>query len=60
MLLFRRSYFSFFVLLFIIEVLIALFVNDRLIRPYVGDFLVVILIYCFILYPFFVILSAKI
>ena len=48
MLLFRRSYFSFFVLLFIIEVLIALFVNDRLISPYVGDFLVVILIYCFI------------
>jgi hypothetical protein len=34
--------------LFLIEVLIALFLHDRIIRPYVGDFLVVILIYCFI------------
>ena len=30
---------------FIIEVLIALFVRDRFIRPYVGDMLVVVLIY---------------
>ncbi|UPT70718.1 MAG: DUF2809 domain-containing protein [Flavobacterium sp. JAD_PAG50586_2] len=30
------------------EVLIALFVHDTIIRPYVGDLLVVILIYCFI------------
>jgi DNA integrity scanning protein DisA with diadenylate cyclase activity len=30
------------------EVLIALFINDNFIRPYVGDVLVVILIYCFI------------
>lgn len=35
-------------LLFITEVLIALFVHDQFIRPYVGDFLVVILIYCFV------------
>ena len=35
-------------LLFIIEVLIALFVHDQFIRPYIGDFLVVILIYCFV------------
>lgn len=34
------------IILFIIEVLIALFVHDNFIRPYVGDFLVVILIYC--------------
>lgn len=31
-----------------IEILIALFVNDGIIRPFVGDILVVILIYCFI------------
>jgi hypothetical protein len=30
------------------EICIALFVHDNFIRPYVGDFLVVILIYCFI------------
>ena len=35
-------------LLFITEVLIALFVHDQFIRPYIGDFLVVILIYCFV------------
>lgn len=35
-------------LLFLIEVCIALFVHDHLIRPYIGDFLVVILIYCFL------------
>jgi hypothetical protein len=34
--------------LLIIEVLIALFVHDRVIRPFVGDVLVVILIYGFI------------
>lgn len=30
------------------EILIALFVHDRFIRPYVGDILVVILLYCFV------------
>ena len=35
-------------LLFIIEVLIAVFVNDKIIRPYVGDILVTMLIYCFV------------
>lgn len=34
--------------LFLMEVLIALFAHDDFIRPYVGDFLVVILIYCFV------------
>jgi len=33
--------------LFIIEVLIALYVHDAFVRPYVGDVLVVILLYCF-------------
>jgi len=35
-------------LLFLIEMIIALFVRDDFIRPYGGDFLVVILIYCFV------------
>ena len=34
--------------LIIIEVLIALFVHDRFVRPYGGDVLVVIVIYCFL------------
>ncbi|MFT5385169.1 MAG: hypothetical protein ACI81W_002574, partial [Saprospiraceae bacterium] len=34
--------------LFLIEVGIAVFIQDRIIRPYIGDLLVVILIYCFI------------
>lgn len=47
--LFRFDYKAFiiFVLLFIIEVLIALFVRDTIIRPYGGDFLVVIMIFYF-------------
>lgn len=32
--------------IFAIEVLIALFVTDDFVRPYVGDVLVVILLYC--------------
>ena len=34
--------------LFVDETLIALFVRDAFIRPYMGDVLVVILIYCFV------------
>ncbi len=45
---FRKVYFLFTILLFIIEVLIALYVHDNFIRPYIGDVLVVILIYCFL------------
>lgn len=45
---FSWKYFSWTILLFAIEVCIALFVNDRIIRPYIGDLLVVILIYCFV------------
>lgn len=36
-----------FVLLFLVEVFIALFVNDKIIRPYGGDYLVVIMMYYF-------------
>lgn len=45
---FNKNYFEVAVLLFIIEVFIALYVRDNFIRPYFGDFLVVILIYCFL------------
>ena len=37
-----------FTILFAIEVFIALFVHDKIIRPYIGDVLVVILMYTFI------------
>jgi hypothetical protein len=43
---FNRNYFALTILLFFIEVYIALFVNDNFIRPYIGDVLVVILLYC--------------
>lgn len=43
---FRLRYFIWAVVLFIIEVIIALYVRDRFVRPYLGDFLVVILLYC--------------
>lgn len=46
MLTFNWKYFLLAIALFIIEVLIALYVRDDFIRPYVGDYLVVILIYC--------------
>jgi len=45
---FHKTYFLLFVLIFITEVLIALYVHDDFIRPYFGDVLVVILIYCFV------------
>ncbi len=45
---FNRLYFIQAVLLFCIELLIAGFVHDEIIRPYIGDLLVVVLIYCFV------------
>jgi hypothetical protein len=45
---FNRKYFYLTVLLFLIEVCIAVFIDDRFIRPFIGDVLVVILIYCFV------------
>ena len=44
---FQKNYFAVALLLFFIEVLIAAFVHDRFVRPYAGDFLVVIFLYCF-------------
>ena len=48
MLTFNKKYFILAFILFIIEVLIALFINDSFIRPTLGDVLVVMLIYCFL------------
>ena len=45
---FNKKYFAATLLLLLVEVCIALFIKDRFIRPYVGDYLVVILMYCFI------------
>jgi len=45
---FQWKYFVLAILLFLAEVLIAYYMHDKIIRPYVGDLLVVILIYCFI------------
>ncbi len=48
-LIFNKKYFLFFLLLFLIEVGIALYINDNFIRPYFGDYLVVFLVYCFVM-----------
>ena len=45
---FRLKYLLLTIFLFLIELAIALFVQDRIIRPFVGDTLVVCLIYCFL------------
>ena len=45
---FNSKYFFSFSILIITEIFIALYVNDQIIRPYIGDLLVVILLYCFI------------
>jgi hypothetical protein len=42
---FNKKYFVFVLLLLGTEILIARYVRDRIIRPYGGDFLVVILLY---------------
>lgn len=44
----RMGYLAVTVLLFVVELLIALFVHDNFIRPYVGDVLVVVLLYTFV------------
>ena len=37
-----------FIIIFLIEAIIALFINDKIIRPYIGDILVMFLMYTFI------------
>jgi hypothetical protein len=48
MLRFKKQYFILAILLFLVEVLIAAYLHDKIVRPYVGDFLVVILLYCLV------------
>jgi hypothetical protein len=43
---FYKTYFLAAGLLLLVEVLIAVFIHDRFIRPYFGDYLVVIFLYC--------------
>ena len=45
---FNRSAFLIFILLFLTETAIALWVRDAFIRPYLGDVLVILLIYYFV------------
>lgn len=44
----RGFYLTAFLVLLVIEVLIALFVHDRFVRPYLGDVIVVMVVYCFV------------
>jgi len=44
----NKKYMLAFFIILIIETLIAIFVHDVIIRPYVGDILVVVLMYTFI------------
>lgn len=45
---FSPTYLLLTIILFFVELAIALFVKDTVIRPFVGDVLVVVLIYCFL------------
>ena len=45
---FNIYYFIAFIILFIGEVLIALYAHDEFVRPLLGDFLVVIMLYCLV------------
>ena len=47
MLQFNKTYFLLTVILFVTEVCIALFIHDAIVRPYVGDLLVEMMMYCF-------------
>jgi len=44
----QRTYLILAVIIFLVEVYIALYVHDTFVRPYIGDVLVVILLYCFL------------
>ena len=44
---FNWKYLLLAMIIFLTEIGIALFVNDTLVRPFIGDGLVVVLIYCF-------------
>lgn len=44
-----KTYLFGFSMLLLLEICIAVFVNDTIIRPFVGDMLVVLLVYCFVM-----------
>lgn len=46
------TYFLIAILILGIEILIALYVRDQLVRPFLGDTLVIILLYSFVLFWF--------
>ena len=48
MLTFQWKYLLPAIFLFVVELVIAFFVHDTIVRPFIGDFLVVVLIYCFL------------
>ncbi|HEY8781279.1 MAG TPA: DUF2809 domain-containing protein [Mucilaginibacter sp.] len=45
---FHLFYFLLAIFLLVTEILIGLYMHDGFVRPYGGDFLVVILLYCFV------------
>ncbi len=45
----RKTYIISFLVLLLVEISIAIWIKDDFIRPYLGDFLVVILIYSFLM-----------
>mgnify|MGYP000911804551 FL=1 len=54
---FNINYFLLTIFIFMVEVLIAKFLHDQFIRPFVGDVLVVILMFCF--FKIFLNISSK-
>lgn len=46
---FNSKFLLSFILIFILEAIIAIYIHDSIVRPLVGDALVIILIYCFIM-----------
>lgn len=44
----RLFYLLWFIVILVIEIGIGIYVRDAFVRPYVGDALVVVLIYCFV------------
>jgi Protein of unknown function (DUF2809) len=42
----KKQYLIGAIIIFLVEVYIGLYVHDTIIRPYIGDLLVVILLYC--------------
>lgn len=45
---FHKGYFIAFCIFLAIEIYIAMYINDAIIRPFIGDMLVVILLYCLV------------